>query len=197
MPELALPSDINLMPSASPSQVRLITGEELLGMENLGPCELVKGRIVPMPPAAFDHGEIEVNIGTEIRAFVKANKIGRVSGGEAGIYTHRNPDTVRGADVLFISNERLKQRTSAAFLEVAPDLVVEILSPSNTMSEMLQKIREYFAIGVRLIWVVDPVPQCVYAYRSLTDVRQFTAEEHLPGDDVLPSFSLPVAKIFP
>lgn len=181
---------------AVPVETKQITGEELAAMEDIGPCELVAGRIVPMVPPGFEHGEVEFTIGSEIRTFARAHNLGRVSGGEAGIYTSRNPDTVRGAAVIFISHERYAQKKSSSFLDVAPDLVVEVLSPSNSLSETMQKLREYFAIGVRLVWVVDPPVQSVYAYRALTDVREFRGDDDLPGDDVLPGFTINVKQLF-
>lgn len=83
-----------------------------------------------MTPAEPDHGEIAGAITTELRLFVCQHKLGRVMVGETGIYTHRNPDTLREADVLFISHERYAQKTHAAYLDVAPGLVVEVLSPT-------------------------------------------------------------------
>jgi Uma2 family endonuclease len=103
---------------------------------------------------------------------------------------------VRGADAIFISHERYAQKRSDSYLDVAPDLVVEILSPNDAWSKVMQKLREYFAIGVRLIWVADPTARIVYAYRSIVDVREFVAQDVLPGDDVLPGFVVPVAKLF-
>ncbi len=178
------------------TETELITGEQLAAMGDIGPCELVKGRIVPVAPAGDEHGKIEIKIGTILYAFVMAHNLGKVRVGEVGIYTRRNPDTVRGADVLFISNERYARKTSRSFLDVAPDLVVEILSPSDRWTDVMGKLREYFAIGVRLVWVIDPRARCVYAYQSLTDVREFTEEDELPGDDVLPGFSVKVAELF-
>lgn len=180
----------------APTKTSLITGEELAAMGDLGPCELVEGRIVPVSPAGSEHGIIEFTIGSALRAFVQQNNLGKVGGGEAGIYTRRNPDTVRGADVFFISHERYAQRKSGSFLDVAPELVVEVLSPSDSWTEVTQKLREYFTIGVRLVWIVDPGSRSVYAYRALTDVREFTAVDELPGDDVLPGFAVNVASLF-
>ena len=113
--------------------------------------------------------------------------------GGVGIYTHRNPDTVRGADVLYISKERAAELSGAAYLDVAPDLVVEVLSPDDRWNNMMQKLREYFAIGVRL---ADPDSRTVSVHRSLTDVSEFTAGDSLSGDDVLPGFSVSVASLF-
>jgi Uma2 family endonuclease len=173
-----------------------VTGEALAAMSGLGPCELVEGRIVPMTPTGDEHGSCEGNFYATLRAYAHAHQLGKVRVGEVGIYTRRNPDTVRAADVLFISNERYAQRTSKGYLDVAPELIVEILSPSDSWSDVTQKLREYFAIGVRLVWVADPQARSVYAYRSLTDVREFTLNDDLPGDDVLPGFSVRVSDLF-
>lgn len=178
------------------TETRLITGAELEKMSNIGPCELVEGRIVPMSPTSYTHGEVELNFGSELRTFVRAHKLGKVQVGEVGIYTQRDPDTIRSADVLFISNERFSQQKSPGFLDVAPDLIVEVLSPSNSWSEITQKLREYFAIGVRLIWIADPETRSIFAYRALTDMREFTETDQVPGDDVLPGFSVAVAQLF-
>jgi Uma2 family endonuclease len=181
-------------PTATES--RLFTGEELAAVHDVGPCELVNGRIVPMTPTGDEHGAIEANIAAELRIYVRDRDLGKVRSGEVGVYVRRNPDTVRAADVLYISHERYARKTSSVFLDVAPDLIVEILSPSDSWTDVTQKLREYFTIGVRMVWVVDPVARTIYAYRSLTDIRKFTANDVLLGDDTLPGFSVPVARLF-
>ncbi len=149
-----------------------------------------------MTPTGDEHGAIEANVAAELQAYVREKNLGKVRSGEVGIYARRNPDTVRAADVLYISHERYARKTSSIFLDVAPDLIVEILSPSDSWTEVTQKLRDYFAIGVRMVWVIDPAARTIYAYRSLTDIREFTASDMLPGDDVLPAFSIPVARLF-
>ncbi len=181
---------------APPKVETRVTGDELLAMGDIGPCELVEGEIIKMSPTGEKHGIIEVNLGGELRAFVRQHKLGRVSGGETGIYIRRNPDTVRGADVVFISNERLARRGNSGFIDVAPDLVVEVMSPDDRWSDVTKKLEEYFSIGVRLVWVVDPESESVYAYRSLTDVRRFAKNDTLPGDDVLSGFGVSVVDLF-
>lgn len=179
------------------AQDRLITGEELLQMGDIGPCELIDGRIVPMTPTGDEHGRIEGNVFRALDEFARSRHLGKVLVGEVGIFTQRNPDRVRGADVLFISNERYSRRSSASgYLEVAPELVVEILSPSDRALDTMQKLREYFAIGVKVVWVVDSEARRVYVYRSVTDVREFQEADRLPGDDVLPEFDVSVASLF-
>jgi Uma2 family endonuclease len=118
--------------------------------------------------------------------------------GEVGIYTGRDPDTVRGADVAFLSAERYARSKEATrgFLDVAPDLIVEVLSSSESRASVDEKLGEYFACGVRLVWVALAATTTVRAYRSLVDVREFGAGDELPGDDVLPGFSMRVERLF-
>jgi Uma2 family endonuclease len=183
--------------NAAPPQTALITGDELYARGDTGPAELVEGKIVPMSPTGDEHGAVELNFGAALKAFVAQGKLGKVRVGEVGIYTGRHPDTVRAADALFISNERYAQRRkTAGYLDIAPDLIVEILSPDDRWFDITQTLREYFAIAVRLVWVADPSARTVFAYRSLTDVREFTENDALPGDDVLPGFSVAVASLF-
>lgn len=180
----------------APPETKLITGEELLAMGDIGPCELIDGRIVPMSPTGGEHGDIEMTLGFALKAFVQQRGSGKVLSGEVGIYTRRNPDRVRGADIVFVSKERL-QKIPEGFLEVAPELVVEIISPSDRWSDMRRKIDEYFAIGVQWIWVVEPEDQVVQIYHSRTDARELTKNDTLVGEGVLEGFNLPVASLFP
>ncbi|MCS6938735.1 MAG: Uma2 family endonuclease, partial [Roseiflexus sp.] len=127
--------------SAPETAERLITGSELAAMGNIGRCELVEGRIIPMSPTGSEgmHGFVEAALGAALLDYVRRCKIGRVGVGEVGVYTRRNPDTVRGMDVFFISNERYAQRTSRSFLDVAPELIAEVLSPEDSWSGVMQK----------------------------------------------------------
>jgi len=187
-------------PSVQPPPVEaepgLLTGEELAAMGDIGPCELIEGRLVHLSPARPRHGGIEARLAYMLIMFVNERKLGEVLTGEVGIYTHRNPDTVRGADVLFISHERLARATPDRFLDVAPELVVEILSPDERWSYLKKKLREYFEIGVTVVLVVDPEERSISAYRSLTDIREFGENDVLTLEDVLPGFSLPLADLF-
>jgi Uma2 family endonuclease len=176
-------------------ETKLITGEELLEMGDIGPCELIDGRIIPMAPTGGEHGNIESNLTSELRVFVRQRQLGWVMSGEVGIYTRRNPDRVRGADVLFISKERAAERP-AGFLKTAPDLVVEVISPTDRWQDMQQKIEEYFAIGVHWIWVVEPENRVVRVYQSPTQVQKLTEDEILTGEGILTGFTLSVAEIF-
>ena len=181
----------------TPTAINLITGEEFARMDVPDYYELVRGRIVPMPPPNYTHGSVESNIHGHVFVFLQANPGGRLATGEVGLYTGRNPDTVRGADFTFTTLERLAKRDkSLAYLDVAPDWITEVLSPSNTDVYIQDKLAEYFNIGVRMVWLVDPEARCVHVYRSLTDVRTFQEKDTITGEDVLPGFSIQVAKFF-
>ncbi len=180
----------------SSSPPSLITGEELAAMGDIGRTELVKGEIIHLMPTGHPHSFYEGNITIALGIFVRKHQLGRVLPGEVGIYTHRQPDTVRGADVAFISHERLAQVQSKSFLDVCPELIVEVMSPDDTWSEVHEKLEEYFAVGAQLIWVVDPRRQRLHIYRSLTDLEILTAQDTLTGGDVLPGFQVPVAELF-
>ena len=104
---------------------------------------------------------------------------------------------MRAADILYISTERLAGRAPVGYLEVAPELVVEILSPDKRRGAVEEKLKDYFAVGVDLVWVVDPEERYVLAYRgSLFDVERFERGDVLADEEILPGFSLPVADIF-
>ena len=101
-----------------------IAGEELLALGDIGPCELIDGNIVPMSPTGGEHGRIELHLGSALHFFVQQRHLGWVLTGEVGIYTRRNPDRVRGADIVFLSRQSWPDGPPCGFLDRAPDLVV-------------------------------------------------------------------------
>ena len=116
--------------------------------------------------------------------------------GETGFVLARNPDTVRGPDLSFISRERLKDLDDARFFSGAPDLAVEILSPSNRRGEMHAKVADYLAAGARLVWVVDPKRKSVTTYRTLLSPRRLELNEAIDGEEVFPGLVIPLTAIF-
>ncbi len=175
----------------------LLTGEQLARLGDIGPSELVEGRVVAMSPTSFRHAQLEGRLSGALQAYADRVKRWLVLTGEVGIYTRRNPDTVRGADIALISRERAAQRSSASYLDVAPELVVEILSPDDRWSDVTAKLAEYFAAGVARVWVLDPKLGSVFVYRSLTGVQQHTVVERtLTDEELLPGFALSLARLF-
>lgn len=175
---------------------RLLTGEEFWELGDLGPAELVDGRIVMMSPTGGQHGEIELNLGFALKSFIQARELGRVVVGEVGLYTQRDPDRVRAVDVAFMSNHRLQGGLPSGFLEVAPELVVEIVSPSDRWSDVRAKVGEYFGAGVLWVWVVEPERRSVLIFSSSAEPRELGEEDRLTGEGVLEGFSVRVGDLF-
>ena len=149
-----------------------------------------------MSPTGGKHGLLELYLGSALYHFVQAHNLGWVMTGEVGIYTRRNPDRVRGADVVFLSKERWPDPPPKGFLEVAPDLVVEIMSLNDRWQDVRQKLVEYFAIGIRWVWIVEPENQTVLVFRSTTGMQQYGMDDILSGEDILEGFTLTVAGLF-
>lgn len=172
----------------------LITGAELWHMPDAGKkLELVKGELIEMAPPGGDHGERALRIGRLLDEFVEAHALGRV-GVESGFYLARDPDTVRGPDAFFISKERLPvDVTVEGYYPVVPDLAVEVISPNDTFTGVTEKVEEYLAAGVRLVWVIDPKRRTVLVYPG---GQTLTEADRLSGGDVLPGFAVPVTRLF-
>jgi Uma2 family endonuclease len=117
--------------------------------------ELVRGEIITMPPAEGLHGVCCNKAGRRIGNFVEENDRGTVTSNDTGFITERNPDSVRGPDIAYGSKEWLPI-VPAGYIEVPPDLLVGVLSPSNTSKKIRTKLKEYFAKGVRIVWVLAP-----------------------------------------
>jgi Uma2 family endonuclease len=172
----------------------LITGDELARMPDHDLTELIDGRIVPLSPTNHEHGRIEVKIAALLYSVASTQSLGLVMSGEVGVFTRRNPDRVRGADVVFISHAQYERRTKTrGFLDVAPELVVEILSPERP--DTAQKVVEYLESGVRLVLVVDPPARTIAAHRPNESVRLYKERDVVSCDDVVPGFRLPVNEV--
>ncbi len=187
---------LNLISTRAPGEA-ILTGRELYALGNIGPTELRKGRLIKMNPTGYLHGIIELKIGACLSDFVQQHNLGHVLTGEVGLYTARNPDSVRAADVAYISHARMARVQSPSYLDVAPELIVEIMSPEDRWSAVMEKLDEYFAAGVQAVWIAEPKSRSVYVYRALDDVQHFTEEATLPGGDVLPGFEAAVSEFFP
>lgn len=175
----------------------LVTAEELerMGEQGFG-YELVRGELVPVSPPGEEPGELAARIAAELLGFVRARRLGRVYV-ESGYILFRNPDTVRGPNVSFVSRARRGEVPNRrGFVPVAPDLAVEIRSPDGTLTELSAKVQEYLDAGARLVWVVDPPSQTVQVHESERDPRVVTMGAALDGGEVLPRFALPLAELF-
>jgi Uma2 family endonuclease len=176
---------------------RLMTAEELEEMPDDGQqYELMRGELVTMAPAGRRSGKLGMEIGSSLLVHVKNNGIGEVYGADTGFILSRNPDVVLAPDASFVRLERLKDVGEDGFLPLAPDLAVEVISPSERAGHISAKVSEYLHAGVRLIWLVDPRRRIVTVYTPTHAARVLRIEDVLDGGDVLPGFSLPLAALF-
>jgi Uma2 family endonuclease len=158
--------------------------------------ELVRGRLVREPPPGAPHGHVQAYLAARLIAFVEEHRLGRVLT-EVGVVVDEAGPTVRGPDIVFVSYERLAGPLPEGFLRVIPDLVAEIVSPSNSAPDVLAKVLEYLAAGCRLVWVVDPRSRTATVYRSRHDVEIVSEDETLDGGRVLPGLRLHLASVLP
>ncbi len=158
--------------------------------------ELVNGQLIVREPAGFRHGRIAARLAHRLSERVEANDLGVVCAAETGFVLKREPDTVRGPDVAFISRERLPDPEPVAFAELAPDLAVEVLSPDDRPGAVLSKVADWLNAGSRMVWVVDPVRRLVRVYRQDGSESVVTGTGALDGEDVVPGFSCDVHSLF-
>lgn len=165
--------------------------------EMLGPCELVKGEIVAMSPGGARHSRVTGNAFRLVDAHCRAKGFGRALTGEAGVIVARRPDTVRGADVAVISYERLpKDSLADGFLTAPPELVVEVLSRDTSWEKMEEKVAEYQAFGVDLVWVLDPQTASLRVYPRGGASSVLHGADEASAEPIVPGLRVPVAQFF-
>jgi Uma2 family endonuclease len=175
-----------------------VTADELLEMQDDGHrYELVKGELRMAPPPGSEHGEVTMNLAGPLFQHVKNNNLGVVYAAETGFKLESNPDTVRAPDIAFVRIESVQQTGRLpGYRSGSPDLVVEVLSPSDRVTSVEEKVAEWLEAGARMVWVVSPKLHTVTVYRSLTDIVTLTAKDRLDGGEVVPGFQINVSEIF-
>ncbi len=161
--------------------------------------ELVEGKIVEIPKPGGEHGQITWLLSFKIGIYVMENNPGIITAAETGFILESSPygkDTVRALDIAFIKEGKTGAALSAGWVNVAPDLAVEVISPSNLFSDIQLKVAQLLQAGTALVWLVDPQSRTVTVHTkdSTLTLRE---GDTLTGGDVLPGFELPVADIFP
>lgn len=163
---------------------------------NDGRYELVDGKVVEMAPANEEHGAVALNIGTEFNLYSRQHGTGRATV-ETGHVLRRGPDTVRGPDVtFFLVGKNEWENLSNRFSSIAPDIAVEVFSPSNTHTEMRRKVAEYLAAGSQRVWIAYPSTRSVAVHRADGVTITYSGDDVITDEELLPSFSLPLSEIF-
>jgi len=182
--------------SALPKR-KVMIAEELFWLPDNGKRrELVKGELREMPPASCLHGIHGGRLQAYLGYYVLTQKLGQILLAETGFTIARAPDTVRAPDIAFVSQDRLPDPIPDGYLELVPDLAVEVVSPNDTRREVREKVNDWLDAGVRLVWVVNYQKRTITEYRSRQQIRVLTEEDTLDGGDVVPGFSLSVREVF-
>lgn len=177
---------------------RVVTADELLALPEDGfRYELVKGELIRMSPTGHEHGVVAMNIAGPLHQHVKSNNLGAVYAAETGFMIEENSDTVRAPDVAFVQKSRINEAGKVqGYWRGAPDLAVEVVSPSDTVANIEGKVADWLQAGARMVWVVSPKLRTVAVYRSLTEIVMLTEKDTLEGGDCVPGFQVAVAEIF-
>ena len=149
---------------------RAMTAEELLQLpDDNWRYELIRGGLRRMAPAGWEHGVLAMRIGSRLDQFVTANRLGIVLAAETGFILERNPDTVRAPDAAFVRLDRIPARSlPKGYWSGAPDLAVEVISPSDSAQEVDEKVDTWLSGGASEVWTIDPVSRAVVLHGRMS-----------------------------
>ena len=183
------------MTTTTTTEAKLLTADDLLRLYGEGVRgELIRGVLCETMPTGIEHGKIVAKLVAALVHF--AGELGTVVASDSGVWLERDPDTVREPDVAFFSAEKMPLNARiTGYAEVAPDLVVEIASPSDSRREVHDKARMWLSHGVRLVWVVHPETRTVDVYRTDGDAATLSETDALDGLDVLPGFTCALSAV--
>lgn len=174
-----------------------VTAEELAALPDDGyRWDLVRGELRKMAPRGYRHGRIAAQLVARLGMYVAEHRLGVVLSGGTGLLLSCDPDTVLAADAAFVRADRVPaEDDQAGFAPLAPDLVVEVVSPGDRPGEVRAKSLGWLEAGTRLVWVLDPQKRLAEVYRPGTAVTVLRGSDVLDGADVLPGLSLPLSEL--
>jgi Uma2 family endonuclease len=179
---------------------QLLTADDLLRMPDDGwRHELVQGELRRMPPPGYQHGRTASRIGVSLSVHVDGHDLGVVLAAETGFLLSSNPDEVRAADVSFVSNERLAaaQFQREKYFPGAPDLLFEVLSPSDTYTAVQEKVLLWLRSGARVVVLVDTERHLFVVHKPHSEPEILVFSDSFAAEEVIPGWSLPVSDAFP
>jgi Uma2 family endonuclease len=180
---------------------KLMTAEEFYDWANRPEnrdkyCELERGEIVEMTRPGILHGFVCANVARILGNFTVQRKRGYICSNDTGVIVERDPDTVRGPDILLFEDTDRVEAIDRKYGEKPPVLAVEVLSPNDRFAKINRRIQEQLRFGTLLVWVLDPDASNVTVYRPGQPYYIVEQSEELTGNDVLPDFRCKVAEFF-
>lgn len=159
--------------------------------------ELSRGMLVCMAPSAYMPSSVSGRLLVRVGVFVDEHHLGEYGSAEGGFLLRSNPDTVRAPDAWFVRADRVPGGDAAdQYFLGAPDLAIEVLSPSDRFDTVMLKVRDYLDAGTPLTWVFDPKSRLTAVFRPGQAVRFLDEDDVLDGEDVLPGFTLPLRDLY-
>jgi Uma2 family endonuclease len=176
----------------------LTTAEEFESIcEQFGPCELVRGEVVTLSPGGYQHSQISANVAILLGTWARKTKLGRVLANEAGLIVEKDPDTVRGADVAYVSYQRIPQDTGPeGFSTIPPELIVEVVGRGQGWREMVERAGEYLRMGVDRVWIIDPKTRKLHVFRPDGEPAILAEDQTISDEKILPGFSSAVSEFY-
>lgn len=176
---------------------QLLKAEDLYGLPDGYRYNLIRGELIRSPYMVWGQGLAASTIGWRIGGYVDEHRLGAGFAAGTGFILARDPDTVLAPDFGYVRAERLTpDLPEDEFLPFAPDLAVQVVSPTDVMTEINDKVVNYIDAGAELVWIVDPWQRVVTVYHSDGSAQVVREGDEIDGGDVLPGFSLPVREIF-
>ena len=176
-----------------------ITAKQLLARRNDGNrYELVQGELRMMSPSGNEHGAVTARLTWRLAKYVEENGRGTVFAAETGFLISRDPDTVRAPDIAFVSKDRLDAVGKVkGYWPGAPDLAVEVTSPSDSFSDVEEKALGWLVAGSQIVWVVDPKQKNVTVYRNKDDIHVLGLDSDMEAGELLPGWRISISELFP
>jgi Uma2 family endonuclease len=192
------PSPIKDQRAMATVAARIHTPDDLLKMPDANNIELVNGELVENPVSALS-SFVEGNIFAKISSHCAATKTHLAFPSSNGIRCFPDdPNKVRKPDVSVFEKERFTlEHMLEGFVTIAPNLAVEVVSTNDEVAELNEKIEDYLAAGVPLIWVIDPANEIAFIHRKDGSVTKLHRNDALTGENILPGFTCKVAELFP
>ena len=196
-PVVVVPTPARRRTSQEKQEDEVWTAESLLALaDDENRYELVRGELMMMSPSAR-HGKFAARLVRAIGSYVEEHELGEAYTAEPGFELEAEPLTIRAPDVAFVRRDRIPlEGEPEGFWAIAPDLVIEIVSPSEMARQVHERVADYLRAGMRLLWLVYPASQTVMEYRPPMEAQRLTVEDDLDGGDVVPGFRCPLKRLF-